>query len=318
MSKYRHEEVESCGRNIPWLDVGTWFQLQLWYSLSVWPRLINFTSSGPAVLWSMHFPPLMFFSASCFSILPEAAFTPDLTFSYTDYYKKLLSDRHFPSFTSLSAPTSAKSTFYIAVSSSWWRHKSHAITLLMKVFQGFPAVSTRRSNPLACYKENRRSGECLFVALSQEASYSPIIPNLLYCPVCARSIQLRIFSFWVLCYPLPSLRAFTWLLFSRHSPAGSGIAFFRKSSLDFLAWIWVCLFADVTPWAATQHKPLQRTLTVWRWLFPFLPPATPKKCEVVVVVVVFPQGKACAFISISLAEYLVHGWCAINESKMNR
>lgn len=209
--------------------------------------MINFTSSGPAVLWSMHFLPLMVFSASCFSILPEAAFTPDLTFSYTDYYKKLLSDCCFPSFTSLSTPTSAKSTFYIAVSSSWWKHKSHAITLSIKVFQGVSTVSTRRSNPLACHKENFRNGECLFIALSQEASYSAIIPNLFYFPVYAHSLQLWILSFCVLYYPLPSLCIFTWLLISCRPPTGSGVAFFRKSSLDFLVWIWVCLFVDVTP-----------------------------------------------------------------------
>lgn len=192
----------------------------------------------------MHFLPLMVFSASCFSILPEAALTPDLSFSYTDYYKKLLSDCCFPSSTSLSTPTSAKSAFYIAVSSSWWKQKSHAITLSIKVFQG---VSTRRSNPLACHKENFRNGECLFIALSQEASYSAIIPNLFYFPVYAHSLQLWILSFCVLYYPLPSLCIFTWLLISCHPPTGSGVAFFRKSSLDFLVWIWVCLFVDVTP-----------------------------------------------------------------------
>lgn len=223
------------------------------------PRLINCTSSDPL------------FSGASISILhsfqcivlfhfTEAALTPDLIFSYLDYFKKFLSGCYFPSLTSLSTPTSAKSIFCIAVSSSSWKRKSHAITVSAKVF---PLVLPWRSNSLD-WHEKRAAGwrmpvYCLFSGSFLQSNCSKII---IFSWLYAHSIQLWILPLCVLHYPLASSCTFSCLMSSGHSPTSSDVASLWKPSPAFPVWIWVCLFADVSTWEIIQHDAVQWTLMI--------------------------------------------------------
>lgn len=89
--------------------------------------------------------------------------------------------------------------------------------------------------------------------------------------------------------------------------------------VPWISWfgIWVCLFADVTPWATIQHKSLQWTLTVWQWLFPFLPPATPNKMWSVVVVVLLFFSRGSPMLSSLFLWHVLGTWLMCNKWKQD-